>query len=162
MIPEEAAKKIIEYFNTEPEWKPGQSASDIPEVVNIIEQVTKEKNESLKWWLETYDITMPCGHKNRYLAQDGNGTQYCALCINNKTMCAYCGHVHEDKNNLIEIFDHVMTCEKRPEKKLLEKAFEIEDNLFGHLEHLSKYGYRPENCETCEIIQVRLDLWGSK
>ena len=26
------------------------------------------KNESrVKWWLENYDITMPCGHKNRYL-----------------------------------------------------------------------------------------------
>ena len=27
----------------------------------------------LAWWLETYDITMPCGHKNRYLLTNGRG-----------------------------------------------------------------------------------------
>lgn len=26
-----------------------------------------ELQQRLKWWLETYDITMPCGHKNRCL-----------------------------------------------------------------------------------------------
>ena len=42
----------------------------------------------LAWWLETYDITMPCGHKNRYLLTDGrgelikegNGDCVCVMC----------------------------------------------------------------------------------
>ena len=42
----------------------------------------------LSWWLETYDITMPCGHKNRYLLTDGrgdivgdvNGNCVCVMC----------------------------------------------------------------------------------
>jgi hypothetical protein len=42
-----------------------------------------------KWWLENYDITMPCGHKNRYLdvnvkgeiVRDENGDGVCTMCI---------------------------------------------------------------------------------
>ena len=42
----------------------------------------------LSWWLKTYDITMPCGHKNRYLLTDGrgdivgdvNGNCVCVMC----------------------------------------------------------------------------------
>ncbi len=135
---------------------------------DIILQILKERDDRLRWWLETYDITMPCGHKNRYLAEGEDGTQYCSMCqleeykkFADVTACAYCGH-ESPKNDRMAIIDHVLTCDQRPEKKLLKKAFEIEDSLFTQLEHISQYGYRPDNCEVCEIVKGRLELWRSE
>ena len=42
------------------------------ELLALRERVA-EQDKQLTWWLETYDITMPCGHKNRYLLTDGRG-----------------------------------------------------------------------------------------
>ena len=33
----------------------------------------EELETSNREWLESYDITMPCGHKNRYLLTNGRG-----------------------------------------------------------------------------------------
>ena len=38
----------------------------------VVEAVTALR-ERVAWWLENYDITMPCGHKNRYLLTNGRG-----------------------------------------------------------------------------------------
>ena len=47
------------------------------------------KNESrVKWWLENYDITMPCGHKNRYLLTDGRGD--IVRDVNGDCVCVMC------------------------------------------------------------------------
>jgi len=52
------------------------------------EAKTGKLESQLAWWLETYDITMPCGHKNRYLLTNGrgelvkesNGDCICVMC----------------------------------------------------------------------------------
>ncbi len=49
---------------------------------DIVSQMLKERDDRLQWWLETYDITMPCGHKNRYLAKDTDGSEFCIMCEN--------------------------------------------------------------------------------
>ena len=82
-----------------------------------------------------------------------------AVALNNKTMCAYCGYVHEDKTNMAEIVDHIMKCEKRPERKLLDKAFEVEDRLYQRIIHLTEHGYHPEVCEKCKEISMILDVY---
>lgn len=54
----------------------------------LTERVGRLEAEN-KWWLENYDITMPCGHKNRYLdvnvkgeiVRDENGDGVCTMCI---------------------------------------------------------------------------------
>lgn len=48
----------------------------------------EELETSNREWLESYDITMPCGHKNRYLLTNGrgelvkesNGDCVCVMC----------------------------------------------------------------------------------
>lgn len=82
-----------------------------------------------------------------------------AVALNNKTMCAYCGFVHEDKTNMAEIVDHIMKCEKRPERKLLDKAFEIEDRLYQRIIHLTEHGYQPDTCEECKEISIVLSVY---
>lgn len=77
------------------------------------------------------------------------------------TVCAYCGH-QSPRNDAIVIFDHIMTCEKRPEKIILAKAFEVEDGLFRGLEHLTSNPYLPEECDVCEQIAEGLKRWHSE
>lgn len=76
-------------------------------------------------------------------------------------VCAYCGNktARDDK---MALFDHIMTCEKRPEKKLLEKAFEIEDKLYQKIIHLTTHSFLPEECEACEDIRQTLNIYTSK
>jgi hypothetical protein len=76
------------------------------------------------------------------------------------TVCAYCGH-ESPRDDASAIFDHIFSCDKRPEKTLLAKAFEVEDGLFRFLEHLTQDGYTPEVCNVCEEIQDRLSRWKS-
>lgn len=63
----EAAKKIVEYFNTEPEWKPGQSASDVPEVAAIIQQAISDAQRSfaLDGVHAERKMSVSCPHCNR-------------------------------------------------------------------------------------------------
>lgn len=46
----------------------------------------------------------------------------------NGFMCVYCGFKYSD-NNPSAVIEHVLVCEKRPEKKLLEKALENDAKL---------------------------------
>ena len=73
-------------------------------------------------------------------------------------MCAYCGH-ESPKSEQMAVIEHTMTCEKRPEKRLLEKAFEIEDRLYEKIIHLTFQGYNPGDCETCTEIQELLRVY---
>lgn len=69
-------------------------------------------------------------------------------------VCAYCGHktARDDK---MALFDHIMTCEKRPEKTLLAKAFEVEDKLYARIIHLTTHQYLPDTCDECrEILET--------
>jgi hypothetical protein len=77
---------------------------------------------------------------------------------NNITVCAYCGH-ESPKGNMMEIVEHTMACEKRPEKTLLEKAFEVEDRLYLRLLHLTKHAYNPENCDFCKEVAKTLSFY---
>jgi hypothetical protein len=85
-----------------------------------------------------------------------------AVKLNDKTMCAYCGFVHEDKNNFAAIFDHVMNCEKRPERKLLDRAFEVEDRLYERIIHLTQDAYTPVSCKVCGEIEETLRIYQEK
>ena len=59
----------------------------LPELSALRARVA-ELEERNKWWLENYDITMPCGHKNRYLSvlpdgkleRDADGDTICLAC----------------------------------------------------------------------------------
>ena len=53
------------------------------------------------------------------------------------TVCAYCGQ--ESPREPAAILDHIMSCEKRPEKTFLEKAFEVESELHARLAALEKF-----------------------
>ena len=39
-----------------------------------------------------------------------------------KIMCAYCGHTNK-KSDKAGVINHTLTCDKRPEKKLLAEAW---------------------------------------
>ena len=53
------------------------------------------------------------------------------------TVCAYCGQ--ESPREPAAILDHIMSCEKRPEKTFLEKAFEVESELHARLAAIEKF-----------------------
>lgn len=100
-----------------------------------------------------------CGESDTEMGRAALKEHQDALDTNNKTMCAYCGFVHEDKNNMVEIIDHIMKCEKRPERKLLDKAFEVEDRLYQRIIHLTEDGYKPDSCESCKEIKEILRIY---
>lgn len=65
-----------------------------------IEKEISEKSDRLQWWLETYDITMPCGHKNRYLTGMGE-IQYCTMCTSELAQ-SLCNDVDELPNDICD------------------------------------------------------------
>lgn len=77
------------------------------------------------------------------------------------TRCAYCGH-ESPKDDNQAIADHIFTCDKRPEKKLMEKAFEIEDKLYGWVDHLVTNVYMPDHCDLCAEIRESVKIWKEK
>lgn len=84
-----------------------------------------------------------------------------AVKLNDVIMCAYCGH-ESPKNDKMAVVEHTMSCEKRPEKKLLEKALEIEDRLYGRIIHLVHNGYHPETCDDCKEIDETLRIYSGE
>ena len=95
---------------------------------------------------EILHTIMPCGHEARYQVQEKD-TQYCSLCLNQQSMCSYCGQVCTDKNKTEAIAEHVITCEKRPEKvliELIEKAVELleDDRIDAAMALLSLETYK--------------------
>lgn len=73
-------------------------------------------------------------------------------------MCAYCGH-ECSKSDKMAVIKHTMSCEARPEVKLLEKAFEIEDRLYQRIIHLTEHGYTPETYDACKEISETLRIY---
>jgi hypothetical protein len=73
-------------------------------------------------------------------------------------MCAYCGH-ESSKSDKMAIIEHTMNCDKRPELKLLEKSFEIEDKLYARIIHLTEHAYAPETCGICKEIEEVLSIY---
>ena len=71
--------------------------------------------------------------------------------------CMYCGARVPDTDEAM--LDHIFSCEKRPEKTLLKKAFEIEDRLYGWLQHLSE---SDSDCATCAEIEEALKIYNEK
>lgn len=64
--------------------------------------------------------------------------------------CMYCGGSVPDTDQAM--LDHIFSCEKRPEKTLLAKAFEVEDGLYAKIKHLVDNVYLPGFCEVCDDI----------
>lgn len=60
---------------------------DCTEIERLRAELT-DKDKQITDWRDTYDITMPCGHKNRYLltngrgeiVKDNNGDARCLMC----------------------------------------------------------------------------------
>ncbi len=78
--------------------------------------------------------------------------------LSSVVMCAYCGH-ESPKSDKMAVIEHTMNCEKRPEVKLLEKAFEIEDRLYQRIIHLTEHAYTPESCDVCKEISEMLRIY---
>lgn len=84
-----------------------------------------------------------------------------------KVVCSYCGH-ESRKNDKMGAINHVLNCKKRPELKLLQKAFEVEDRLYAWLKHVtgaaddSVEHYWPTQCDTCKEIKKALDRYDEK
>lgn len=84
------------------------------------------------------------------------------------TVCAYCGHETLKSDGAQAVIDHIMSCEKRPERILLDKAFEVEDRLYGFLNHLlttndeGRINYEPSKCGTCGQIKKLLEIYNAK
>lgn len=74
------------------------------------------------------------------------------------TICAYCGWA-SPKNDIKTVVTHIMECEKRPEKKLLQKALEVEDRLFQHIIHLTQSIYIPDECDVCKEISESIRVY---
>lgn len=87
---------------------------------------------------------------------------------NKYTVCSYCGHPTLKSEGASAILDHIMSCEKRPERTLLDKAFEVEDRLYGFLNHLlttndeGRINYEPSKCDTCGQIKELLEIYNTK
>lgn len=79
-------------------------------------------------------------------------------CRSGVVVCAYCGK-ELDRSDKMAIFNHVTTCEKRPENALLKRAFEVEDELYKWLDHL--YGYSDSDCDICKEIGKALERYNS-
>lgn len=71
--------------------------------------------------------------------------------------CMYCGGSVQDTNEAM--LEHVFSCEKRPEKKLLAKAFETESALFSKIMHLTTHDYKPLYCDECKEIKEAIDAF---
>lgn len=70
--------------------------------------------------------------------------------------CMYCGGSVPDTNEAM--LEHIFSCEKRPEKTLLAKAFESETKLYGLMAHLVSMNYSPF-CETCKEIKESIEIF---
>lgn len=87
---------------------------------------------------------------------------------NKYTVCGYCGHPTLKSDGAGAILDHIMNCEKRPERTLLDKAFEVEYRLYGFLNHLlttndeGRINYEPSKCDTCGEIKELLEIYNAK
>lgn len=87
------------------------------------------------------------------------------------TACAYCGHETPKSAGMVAVLEHIATCEKRPEKAIFKRAFEVNDMLIRWLEHVAGVGSPIEiklinggthiieatphyftDCETCKQI----------
>lgn len=86
--------------------------------------------------------------------------------------CSYCGHeIKKSDTAATEMLQHIATCEKRPEKAIFKRAFEVNDMLIRWLEHVAGIGSPIEiklinggthtieasphyftDCETCKQI----------
>lgn len=71
--------------------------------------------------------------------------------------CMYCGGVVGNTNEAM--LEHIFSCEKRPEKNLLKKAFEVEDGLFAKIKHLMDNEYNPVMCEVCAEIEKDMERY---
>ena len=70
------------------------------------------------------------------------------------THCTYCGHKTERLKSG-EIFEHIFSCEKRPEKTIIAQALEIEAGLHQNIIHLTAdHHFTPETCAICEDIGI--------
>lgn len=71
-------KNALDYLRQDGEFSDCQEQIDMADDAQT--ELDQMKNR-LQWWLETCDLTMPCGHKNRYLVMHKNKHNgYCALC----------------------------------------------------------------------------------
>jgi len=71
--------------------------------------------------------------------------------------CMYCGGSVPDTNEAM--LEHIFSCEKRPEKTLLAKAFETENGLFSKIMHLTAHDYKPLYCDECKEIKEAIDAF---
>lgn len=78
------------------------------------------------------------------------------------SVCAYCGNETDQKDGMA-ILNHILTCEKRPEKKILKEAFRVEDRLYGWLNHLTDNGERFHvgYCEACDEMTESLKIYNA-
>lgn len=92
--------------------------------------------------------------------------------------CTYCGHEIPKSAGMIPVLEHIATCEKRPEKAIFKRAFEVNDMLIAWLEHVAGVGSPIEiklltggihtieatphyfsDCETCKQIAGYLEQY---
>lgn len=94
--------------------------------------------------------------------------------------CTYCGLEIPKSAGMAPVFEHIATCEKRPEKTIFKRAFEINDMLIAWMEHVAGVGtpitikilstgnmaeiepsphYFTTHCETCKEIAVYLERY---
>jgi len=85
--------------------------------------------------------------------------------------CVYCGDEIQKSDGMFAVLEHIATCEKRPEKAILKRAFDVNDMLIAWIEHVAGVGSPIEiklinggthtieasphyftDCETCKQI----------